>query len=99
MLDFGNLMTAMVTPFDQELNVDYKNLQKLALQLIENKTTGLVVFGTTGESPTLTKEEKLNIVKAVKEVAKDKVPVVAGAGSYSTQESINLSKECEEALF
>src|SRR5687768_700468 len=63
MLDFGNLMTAMVTPFDQNLEVDYKTMQTLALKLVENHTTGLVVCGTTGESPTLSKEEKINIVK------------------------------------
>ncbi|MBC7474534.1 MAG: 4-hydroxy-tetrahydrodipicolinate synthase [Candidatus Sericytochromatia bacterium] len=96
MLDLGNLMTAMVTPFNQDLEVDYNILQKLSLNLIENKTTGLVVFGTTGESPTLTKEEKLNIVKSVKEISNG-VPVIAGSGSYSTKDTIELSQECEKA--
>lgn len=95
MLDFGNLMTAMVTPFDKDLEVDYKNLQDLSLKLINEKTTGLVVCGTTGESPTLSKEEKINVIKSVKEVAKGKVPVIAGTGSYNTKETVSLSKEAE----
>ncbi len=97
MVSFGNLMTAMVTPFDQKLEVDYKTMQSLALRLMANGTTGLVVCGTTGESPTLSKEEKLNIVKCVKEVAAGKVPVIAGTGSYDTKESVSLSKGAEEA--
>jgi 4-hydroxy-tetrahydrodipicolinate synthase len=98
MLNFGNLLTAMVTPFDKELNVDYKKAQELALRLIEDKTTGLVVCGTTGEAPTLEKEEKLQLIKSIKEVAKDKnIPVVAGTGSYSTQEAIYLSQKAEQA--
>lgn len=97
MVNFGNLMTAIVTPFDNNLEVDYETLQKLALKLIDNKTTGLVVCGTTGESPTLTKEEKLNIIKSVKEVVKGRVPVIAGAGTYSTKETVNLSKAAEDS--
>lgn len=97
MLDFGNLMTAIVTPFDQNLEVDYETMQALALKLVENHTTGLVVCGTTGEAPTLSKEEKINIVKCVKEVARGKVPVIAGTGTYNTRESVSLSKEAEEA--
>lgn len=89
-------MTAMVTPFDKNLDVDYKKLEDLALKLISEKTTGIVVCGTTGEAPTLTKEEKLNIIKSVKEVVKGKAPVIAGTGSYSTNESIKMSKSAEE---
>jgi 4-hydroxy-tetrahydrodipicolinate synthase len=97
MLDFGNLMTAMVTPFDQNLEVDYKTMQTLSLKLIDNYTSGLVVCGTTGESPTLSNEEKINIIKCVKEVAGGKVPVIAGTGSYNTRESVSLSAEAEKA--
>lgn len=97
MVNLGNLLTAMVTPFDKELNVDYKKAQTLALKLIEEKTTGLVVCGTTGEAPTLEKEEKLELIKVIKEVAKDKnIPVVAGTGSYSTKEAIYLSQKAEQ---
>lgn len=95
MVDFGNLMTAMVTPFDKELEVDYQKLQELSVKLINEKSTGLVVCGTTGESPTLSREEKINVIKSVKEIAKGKVPVVAGTGSYNTKETISLSKEAE----
>jgi 4-hydroxy-tetrahydrodipicolinate synthase len=94
-LEFGNLMTAVVTPFDENLEVNYKKLQELSLKLINEKTTGIVVCGTTGESPTLDREEKINIIKSVKDSVKGKVPVIAGTGSYSTKETISLSKEAE----
>ncbi|MFN8673610.1 MAG: 4-hydroxy-tetrahydrodipicolinate synthase [Candidatus Sericytochromatia bacterium] len=97
MVNFGNLMTAMVTPFDKNLNVDYDKLQELALLLVEkNKTTGIVACGTTGESPTLSKEEKISIFKSLKEVLKNKAPLIAGTGSYNTKEAIELSKHAEE---
>jgi len=96
MIKFGPVFTAMVTPFDNELKVDFKRLAELALKLLDSGSTGLVVVGTTGESPTLTKEEKLSVFRAVKEVVGNKAPVIAGTGSYSTQESINLSKEVEK---
>lgn len=95
MIDFGNLMTAMVTPFDKDLEVDYIRLQELSLNLIDQKSTALVVCGTTGESPTLNKEEKLNVIRSAKEVTKNRVPLVAGTGSYNTKETISLSKEAE----
>ncbi|RYX95479.1 4-hydroxy-tetrahydrodipicolinate synthase [bacterium] len=94
-IDFGNLMTAMVTPFDKDLEVDYIRLQELSLNLIDQKSTALVVCGTTGESPTLNREEKLNVIRSVKEVTKNKVPLIAGTGSYNTKETISLSKEAE----
>ena len=95
MIDFGNLMTAMVTPFDKDLEVDYIRLQELSLNLIDQKSTALVVCGTTGESPTLDREEKLNVIRSVKEVTKNRVPLIAGTGSYNTKETISLSKEAE----
>lgn len=97
MLNFGNLMTAMVTPFDENLEVDYSQLESLSKYLIENGTTSLVLCGTTGESPTLTKEEKISIVKHVREKIDRNIPVVAGTGSYSTKESIDLSIKAEKA--
>ncbi len=95
MVDFGNLMTALVTPFHENLEVDYVRLQELSSKLIEEKTTGLVVCGTTGEAPTLSREEKLNVIKSAKEIAKNKVPVIAGTGSYNTKETVDLSKDAE----
>jgi len=97
MFNFGNLVTAMVTPFTDTLEVDYKRMQELALRLIEEKSTGLLVSGTTGESPTLDREEKLEIIRAVKDAVKGKVPVMVGTGSYDTKESIHLSKLAQEA--
>lgn len=96
MKNFGHVFTAMVTPFDNELKVDFNRLSELALKLLDSGSTGLVIVGTTGESPTLTKEEKLSIFRAVKEVVGNKAPVIAGTGSYSTQESVSLSKEAEK---
>jgi 4-hydroxy-tetrahydrodipicolinate synthase len=96
MLNFGNLMTAMVTPFDDNLEVDYNQLENISNYLVENGTTSLVVCGTTGESPTLTKEEKINIVKAVRESVSKNIPIVAGTGSYNTKESIELSVKAEK---
>jgi len=96
MFDFGNLITAMVTPFTDTLEVDYKRMQELAIKLIEEKSTGLLISGTTGESPTLSQEEKLKLLTAVKEVVKGKVPIMLGTGSYNTRESIHFSKLAEE---
>jgi len=93
---FGRLLTAMVTPFDKNLEVDYQKAQELAEYLLANGSDGVVVAGTTGESPTLSKAEKINLFKAVKEVVGNKGQVIAGTGSYSTQDSIALTKAAEE---
>lgn len=65
-MDFGRVLTAMVTPFLDNGEVDYDEVKRLAVHLIENGNDGLVVCGTTAETPTLTHDEKINIVKAVK---------------------------------
>jgi len=93
---FGRLLTAMVTPFDNNLEVDYEKAQELAEYLLANGSDGIVVAGTTGESPTLSKTEKINLFKAVKEVVGNRGQVIAGTGSYSTQASIELTKAAEE---
>ncbi|MGR6835682.1 4-hydroxy-tetrahydrodipicolinate synthase [Syntrophomonas erecta] len=90
------LLTAMVTPYDAELNVDYNRARELARELYENDTEGIVVCGTTGESPVLTREEKLQMYVAVKEAVGDKIPVWAGTGSNDTKQSIELSREAEK---
>jgi 4-hydroxy-tetrahydrodipicolinate synthase len=92
---FGPLVTAMVTPFAPDGAVDLARAQQLAARLIENGSTGLVVCGTTGESPTLSHAEKLDLFRAVKETAGD-VPVIANTGSYDTRASIELSREAEK---
>ena len=67
MVKFGKVLTAMITPFDPNLQVDYRAAQELAVRLIQSGSDGVVVAGTTGESPTLTKTEKLTLFKAVVE--------------------------------
>lgn len=92
---FGRLLTAMVTPMNNDGSVNYEALGDLAEWLIANGSDGLVVCGTTGESPTLTIEEKVEMFKAVVQRINNRVPVVAGTGSYNTAASIELSKKAE----
>ncbi len=95
MKKLGRLMTAMVTPFNEEGEVDYEQARKLALALINSGSDGVVVTGTTGESPTVSKEEKLRLFGEVKSAIGEKGAVVANTGSYSTAESLELTKEAE----
>ncbi len=94
-MNFGNVLTAMVTPFDQNGNVDYGRTETLINHLLTNGTDGLVVAGTTGESPTLSKEEKLSLLQFVVKTVKNRVPVIAGTGSNNTRESIELTRQAE----
>ncbi|GAB6180716.1 4-hydroxy-tetrahydrodipicolinate synthase [Desulfotomaculum defluvii] len=94
--DFGRVLTAMVTPFNPDSSVNYTQAKKLARYLVENGSDGLVVSGTTGESPTLTKDEKIELFKAVVEEVGGKAAVIAGTGSYDTTGSIALTKEAEK---
>ncbi|WP_078413966.1 4-hydroxy-tetrahydrodipicolinate synthase [Priestia abyssalis] len=96
MINFGKVSTAMITPFDQEGNIDFSQTTKLVNHLIENGTDSLVVAGTTGESPTLSSEEKLALFRHVVEVVDGRIPVVAGTGSNNTYASIDLTKEAEK---
>ena len=93
MINLGRLLTAMVTPFDEKGELDYPQAKKLAQALLKSGSQGLIVSGTTGESPTLTKEEKLRLFAEVRSVAKQ--GVVANTGNYSTRESIELTREAE----
>lgn len=95
-MKFGRVLTAMVTPFNKNMEVDYTKAQELAEYLISNGSDGVVVAGTTGESPTLSKEEKINLFQAVKEAVGSKGQVIAGTGSYSTKDSIELTKKAEK---
>lgn len=96
MTEIGRLLTAMVTPFDAQGQVDYEQAKRLARALLDSGSDGLVVTGTTGESPTLSTEEKLRLYAEVKSVVGDRGAVVAGTGNYNTLESIVLSREAEE---
>ncbi|MBN3555277.1 4-hydroxy-tetrahydrodipicolinate synthase [Fictibacillus nanhaiensis] len=95
-MDFGSISTAMVTPFDSKGNIDFSRTTKLVNHLINNGTDSLVVAGTTGESATLTTEEKIALFKHVVKVVDGRVPVIAGTGSNNTKASIDLSKKAEE---
>nr|WP_263325229.1 4-hydroxy-tetrahydrodipicolinate synthase [Neobacillus sp. Marseille-Q6967] len=96
-MNFGQVLTAMVTPFDANGEVDFNAVRELVNYLIDNGTDGLVVAGTTGESPTLTTEEKVALFKCVVEVANGRVPVIAGTGSNNTRASISLTQQAAEA--
>ncbi len=96
MLNFGEVLTAMVTPFDANLQVDYEAAGNLANYLLDNGSDGIVVCGTTGESPTLTEQEKLKLFRVVVEAVGQRGKVIAGTGSYNTAETIHLTKEAEK---
>jgi 4-hydroxy-tetrahydrodipicolinate synthase len=96
-MNFGQVLTAMVTPFDQNGEVDFNATRILVDYLIENGTDGIVVAGTTGESPTLTTEEKVALFKLVVDAVNGRVPVIAGTGSNNTRASISLTKQAEAA--
>ncbi|MFC4023013.1 4-hydroxy-tetrahydrodipicolinate synthase [Oceanobacillus longus] len=95
-MNFGNVLTAMVTPFDPYGEVDFEATRGLVNYLIANGSDGLVVAGTTGESPTLTHDEKLKLFKVVVEAVDGRVPVIAGTGSNNTRASIELTIEAEK---
>ena len=92
----GRLLTAMVTPFDAEGEVDYQQAKGLAISLLNSGSDGVVISGTTGESPTLSKEEKLRLFAEMKSALVNRGKVVAGTGSYNTRESQELTKEAEK---
>lgn len=95
--DWGRLLTAMLTPFHRDGTVNYAEAAKVAAHLVdEQKNDGLVVSGTTGESPTLTDEEKLSLLTTVLDAVGDRSAVVFGAGTYDTAHSIHLTKEAEK---
>ena len=93
--EIGRLLTAMITPFDEQGQVDFDQAKRLALALLDSDSDGVIVSGTTGESPTLSVEEKVRLFAEVKGAIGDKGAVVAGTGSYNTAESIELSKEAQ----
>lgn len=95
-MNFGNVLTAMVTPFDNRGNLDLDKTTQLVNYLIENGSDGLVIAGTTGESPTLTSEEKIALCKHVVSIVDKRVPVIAGTGSNNTHATIELTKKAEQ---
>ncbi|WLR52763.1 4-hydroxy-tetrahydrodipicolinate synthase [Bacillus tianshenii] len=95
-MNFGEVLTAMVTPMDTNGNIDFPQTKNLINHLIQNGSDGLVVAGTTGESPTLTNEEKLELFAFTVEVVNGRVPVIAGTGSNNTRASIQLTQQAEK---
>lgn len=93
MTEFGRVLTAMVTPFDEQGRVDYERAKQLALALLDSGTDGLVLTGTTGESPTLTNDEKLRLYGEVRSAIGNRGQIVAGTCNYNTAESTELSRE------
>lgn len=94
-MEIGRLLTAMVTPFDDQGQLDYAQARRLALSLLESGSDGLVVAGTTGESPVLEHEEKLRLFREVKEAISGRGALVAGTGTNNTAETIEISREAE----
>ena len=93
---FGRILTAMVTPFDQEGKVNWTAVEELAVHLVETGSDGLVVGGTTGESPVLSKQEKLQLFSTVKKAVGKRAAVLAGVGTNSTEDSIQLARAAQE---
>ncbi|WP_103106002.1 4-hydroxy-tetrahydrodipicolinate synthase [Brevibacillus reuszeri] len=96
MARFGRLVTAMVTPFDDQLQIDYDKTERLIDHLVATGSEGIVISGTTGESPTLSGAEKLALFKHVVSYAKGKCHIIAGTGSNDTASSIEFSKAAQE---
>ena len=92
----GRVLTAIATPFRDDGSVDFDAFQRLARHLVENGSDGIVVAGTTGESPTLTDVERLDLVRAAVETVGDRATIVAGTGTYSTAHSVHLTQEAHE---
>ena len=97
MVDFGRLLTAMVTPFNDDLELDFERVDGVVEHLIATGTDTIVVAGTTGESPTLSSSEKIALFKRVVEKASGRAKVIAGTGNNNTKASIELTQQAEEA--
>ena len=96
MVDIGRLLTAMVTPFNEEGEIDYARARKLAKGLVDSGSDGLVIGGTTGESPSMSDDEKVRLFAEVKEAVGDSAAVIAGSTDNNHRKSVALSKEAEK---
>ena len=93
MVNFGRVLTAMITPFNSDGSVNYEEAEKLSIWLTEHGTDSLVVCGTTGESPTLTWDEEYQLFQVVQKAVSGKAKVIAGTGSNSTKEAIAATEK------
>ena len=93
---FGTVLTAMVTPFHEDGSVDLDGVQKVARHLVDNGNDGIVVSGTTGESPTTTGAEDGETLAAVKDAVGDRAKIVAGVGTNDTRHSVELARQAEK---
>ena len=94
--DFGEVITAMVTPFDKNKKVDYNKVEELTSYLIENGSDSIVVTGTTGESPTLIYDEELEILSCAKRASRNRKKIIMGTGSNCTETAVMMSKRAEK---
>lgn len=94
---FGRLLTAMITPFKDDLSIDWAGVEKLAAHLASTGHDGIVVNGTTGEAPTTSDEEKVEIIKVVKKATGGKLKIVAGAGNNETSHSVEQAEMAANA--
>ena len=94
---FGRLLTAMITPFKDDLSIDWAGVEKLAAHLVSTGHDGIVVNGTTGEAPTTSDEEKIEIIKVVRKAVAGKAKVVAGAGNNETSHSVEQAEMAAKA--
>jgi 4-hydroxy-tetrahydrodipicolinate synthase len=92
----GSVLTAIVTPFDENGKIDFDVFQRLAQHLVDHGSEGVVVVGTTGESPTLSDSERNDLIRAALEAVGDRATVVAATGTYSTRHSVCLTKDAHE---
>lgn len=92
---YGSMMTAMVTPFDEHLNVDYEQAAKIAEHLVNTGSEGIVIAGTTGESPTLTQIEKNRLLSVVAEAVGSRADIIMGAGTNATATTIDAVKQAQ----
>jgi 4-hydroxy-tetrahydrodipicolinate synthase len=92
----GEVLTAVVTPFREDGSVDHDVFRRLCAHLVDNGSDGLVVAGTTGESPTLSDDERLELFASALDAVGERATVVAGTGTYSTAHSVDLTEKAHE---
>ncbi|HOJ92689.1 MAG TPA: 4-hydroxy-tetrahydrodipicolinate synthase [Dictyoglomaceae bacterium] len=96
MVHFGSLITAMITPFNEDGEINWKEVDRIIEKLIADKSDSILVSGTTGEAPTLSIEEKLALFERAKKLVGGRAKIIAGTTNYCTKESIELTKEAEK---